>query len=489
MLWGRPTFNEVPPMVRPPVPMRLLVPVVAALAAPVAVVFVVLVAAGKLGGGLAVVAWAAAVAALALLARFYLADILALRSYAEELLHRDDVAPPRLTFGSAPAEVFAALTRLHRTWTDARRTLRSGVAANQTILDRLPDPLILFDRDRQVVRGNRAAHELFGERIAGRDLSAVVRNPDVLDAADAVLKGEESEAAVEFALPVPVERDYLAGIISLPTPAADGTVAILRLHDLSDIKRTEQMRADFVANVSHELKTPLTTLIGYIETLRGAARGDEEARARFLSVMESQAARMNNLVDDLLSLSRIQLEEHMPPTGRVGLADVLGATSDALAETAKARGQTIALDIPDDVPVVIGDRHELIQVFQNLIDNAVKYGAENSTIRVAATRAAPAAGMALRPGDAGVVAVAVADEGEGIARQHLPRLTERFYRVDPARSRELGGTGLGLAIVKHIVHRHRGELRVESALGKGTTFTVYLPAAGEQAPAEKAGAA
>lgn len=476
-------------MARPPVPMRLFIPFVAAFAGPAAVVLALLVAAGRLEGWLAVIAGTAVALVVALLARVHLADLLAVRSYAEELAHRDDARPPRFAFKSVPAEVQSAVARLHRSWTEARQTLRSAVAANQTILDQLPDPLILLNGERNVVRGNLAAHQLLGEHIAGRDLSAVVRNPIVLEAADAVLAGAK-EASVEFSLPVPVERDFLADILSLPTAAADGTVAILRLHDLTEIKRTEQMRTDFVANVSHELKTPLTTLIGYIETLKGPARRDEEAQARFLAIMESQADRMNSLVDDLLSLSRIQLEEHTPPTDRVRLAEILGAPAGVLEEKAKARGQTITVDIPEDAPDVVGDRDELIQIFLNLIDNSVKYGAQDSTIRVSVRRASPEEGLAVRPGDAGVVAIAVEDQGEGIAREHVPRLTERFYRVDPTRSRELGGTGLGLAIVKHIVNRHRGDLRIESTAGQGSTFTVLLPAAAEdRQAAERAGAA
>lgn len=476
-------------MSRPPVPMRLLIPAVVVLAAPIVLALGVLVSAGELDGGLATLAGVGVAAALALLIRSHLRDILLVRNFAEELLHRDDATPPPSVFGSASAEILSAIMRLHRTWMERRDTLESAVAANETILDRLPDPLLLLDRERQVVGGNLAARELLGEHLVGNDLSALLRNPEVLEAADAVLGGA-SEAAVEFSLPVPVERDFLAGIFSLPAPTADGTVAILRLHDLTAAKRSEQMRADFVANVSHELKTPLTSLIGYIETLKGPARGDAEAEARFLSIMENQATRMNSLVEDLLSLSRIELREHTPPTDRLPIGDILDATVAMLEAKARGKGQTIAVDIPEDTPAVIGDEDDLVQVFQNLIDNAIKYGTEDSTIRVSAYRAEPRAWLLARPGEGGVVAVSVENEGEGIPPEHLPRLTERFYRVDAARSRELGGTGLGLAIVKHIVNRHRGDLRIESTPGTGSTFTVLLPAAADTGKAgEAAGSA
>jgi two-component system phosphate regulon sensor histidine kinase PhoR len=259
----------------------------------------------------------------------------------------------------------------------------------------------------------------------------------------------------------------------LDPPSLDGAVVVLSLHDITQLKRAEQMRADFIANASHELRTPLTTLTGFIETLRGPAREDAEARERFLAIMHEQAARMTRLVEDLLSLSRIELNEHVMPRGSIPLGPLLGHLADTLELRAGARGMRIRLDLPPDLPDVMGDRDELAQLFQNLLDNAIKYGRAGSDISVAATTGVgPPHG-----GDAGggaFVSIAVRDQGEGIAREHLPRLTERFYRVDTARSREMGGTGLGLAIVKHILNRHRGFLDIESALGAGSVFTVFL---------------
>ncbi|HEY6335293.1 MAG TPA: ATP-binding protein, partial [Alphaproteobacteria bacterium] len=255
------------------------------------------------------------------------------------------------------------------------------------------------------------------------------------------------------------------------------------LHDLTAEKRTEQMRADFVANASHELRTPLATLLGFIETLQGPASQDARARERFLAIMQYQAGRMSRLVDDLLSLSRIELREHTPPTERVDLLQVLRGVADALQPQSKARQMTVAIEPTNGaLPPVLGDPDELAQVFQNLIDNALKYGRRGTTIQIFAFKAdhcpvpisrVPAAGVAVR------------DRGEGITSEQIPRLTERFYRVDAARSRELGGTGLGLAIVKHIVNRHRGALQIESEIGQGSTFTVYLPVTRDPRRAEE----
>jgi two-component system phosphate regulon sensor histidine kinase PhoR len=338
---------------------------------------------------------------------------------------------------------------------------------------------------------------------------AVLRTPALIEAVDAVLAGAAGRV-VEFTLSVPVERTLSARIERLPRQTADGTVCLITLHDLTQLKRADQMRADFVANASHELRTPLSTLAGFIETLRGPAKEDSEAREKFLGIMQEQAARMSRLVADLLSLSRIELNEHSAPTGTVRVDRVLRSVADILQLKARDKGMTIELDAPPPHPVsgpagfealpeVTGDADELAQVFQNLLDNAIKYGRAGSVIRVAGWVApGPETGKAVRPperlerGDrparlagrrpALAVAIAISDQGDGIAREHLPRLTERFYRIDSARSRDLGGTGLGLAIVKHIVNRHRGGLLIESQPGVGSTFTVLLPVApGERA--------
>ena len=359
--------------------------------------------------------------------------------------------------------------------TEAQRkkqaALATAVSGNEAILASLPDPLVMLDARRRIVRQNAAAEALFGATARGRDLTDVFREPTLLEAVDEILAGVSSRI-VEFAIPGPVQRSFSARAVRLPDQAADGTVAILTLHDLTSVKRAEQLRADFVANASHELRTPLSSLLGFIETLRGPARDDEEARRRFLSIMHDQALRMTRLVEDLLSLSRIEMKEHSAPTSRVELAQLLPTVVSSVEPLAREKNITIQVEL-DGLRPVIGDADDLAQVFQNLVENAVKYGRGGTAVRVVAGDQARAR---LRIGGP-AVAVSVVDRGEGIAREHLPRLTERFYRVDKARSRQLGGTGLGLAIVKHIVNRHRGAIEVDSVEGEGSTFTVMLPAA------------
>jgi two-component system phosphate regulon sensor histidine kinase PhoR len=410
----------------------------------------------------------------------------------------DDAAgtvPPRPVTGPirSTSALQQAVADAGRVWARRRRELEALVAANEAVLASLPDPLIMLDRERRIVRANPAAESLFDQALAGRDLTGVLRNPALIEAVDAALGG--SGRVVEFSLPVPVERGFTARAEPLARPIADGTIALLTLHDITQVKRTEQMRADFVANASHEMRTPLSTLLGFIETLRGPARDDTAAHERFLAIMHEQALRMSRLVADLLSLGRIELNEHTVPTGRVVLADVVHGVIDTLQFKAEEKRMAIEVDASPPagtdggrrlelLPPVIGDADELAQVFQNLIDNAIKYGRPGSRIRIASwtttpspvaitTEAPPPPQRLDRPG----VAVAVMDEGDGIAREHLPRLTERFYRVDTARSRDLGGTGLGLAIVKHILNRHRGALDIDSTPGEGSIFTVFLPMA------------
>jgi two-component system phosphate regulon sensor histidine kinase PhoR len=370
--------------------------------------------------------------------------------------------------GPAAKELRFAARRLARLWRARLAAAEARAAAAEAVLAAVPDPLILLDDRRLIVRSNAQAAAFIGADPGPRDLAAALRNPAVLAAADAVLRGEPARV-VEFAVAVPVERQLRARFARIGSPSLNGAVAALTLHDITELKRAEQMRADFIANASHELRTPLATLTGFIETLLGPARDDADARERFLAIMRQQAGRMTRLVEDLLSLSRIELNEHVMPQDRVALGPLLADLAEALALRAGERGMRICLAMPGDLPDVCGDRDELAQLFQNLFDNAIKYGRAGTAITVAAEIRAEQDRLPARS-----VSVAVCDRGDGIAREHLPRLTERFYRIDTARSREMGGTGLGLAIVKHIVNRHRGALDIESTPGQGSVFTVHL---------------
>ncbi|PWC32276.1 ATP-binding protein [Azospirillum sp. TSO35-2] len=487
------------------------------------------VEAGALHGGLALAAAVAALAGAGLALRTYRRDADAITDYAAQLAESDEPSasggPPAGT-PSALRALAVTIGRLHRVGLRRAERVRMQLDANDSMFDALHDPLLLMDAERQVVRANLAARALFGDKVVERDLASALRTPAVLEAVDAVLRGGASRV-VEFTLPVPVERSFEAQVKPFqrlepqpdptlldgeeedgepaPRPPIVARLAILTLHDVTAARRSEQMRADFIANASHELRTPLSSLLGFIETLRGPARDDPEAQDRFLAIMHDQASRMTRLVNDLLSLSRIELDEHMPPNGRVDVVEELENVIAALELKAAERRIRLRLEAPDDLPPVVGDEDQLTQVFQNLVSNAIKYTRADTDVTVTVALADGAAvgftglppgataGSGAGPGPGpgpgkdrraprggtAMVSVSVRDHGDGIARTHLPRLTERFYRVDAARSRAMGGTGLGLAIVKHILNRHRGRLTIESEVGAGSAFTVYLPAASE----------
>jgi two-component system phosphate regulon sensor histidine kinase PhoR len=330
----------------------------------------------------------------------------------------------------------------------------------RVLLDQLPIPVMLLDDDERVLFVNRSMRDVLGPGLDRKRASSVLRNPHVLGAIAEARRGFSTN--VPFSLPVPIERHYQAYAARI---SLSPSVTALLLHDLTVVKRSEQLRADFIANASHELRTPLAAVSGFIETLRGHAREDAAARDQFLDIMGVEAARMRRLIDDLLSLSRIEMNEHVKPEGRIGLESVVRQAVAALKPLAAQDSMTMTVKAEPNLPPVTGDHDELVQLFQNLVHNAIKYGREKGKIEISVGQTD------------GQLFAAVRDDGEGIAASAIPRLTERFYRVDVKRSREKGGTGLGLAIVKHIISRHLGRLAIESKVGEGSTFTVYLPAA------------
>ncbi|MCE8418808.1 ATP-binding protein [Rhodovulum sulfidophilum] len=337
-----------------------------------------------------------------------------------------------------------------------------------SIIAGVPVPVLLIGADERVSGMNGAAEALFGPSGAGRHYITVLRHPALLDCVEEALRLRQSRRARYPRSAFGRDATYDVTASPLEGVAAGGVV--LSFTDISDLEQAGQIRRDFVANVSHELKTPLTALMGFIETLRGPARNDEAARERFLDIMAREAERMNRLVSDLLSLSRVEAEERMRPGARVDVAALLRSAVQTLRPLAEEAGVALTLGGAEAEAHVLGDEDQLTQVFHNLIENGIKYGGSGGVLRLEMTRSERE--LAFRgPG----LRIDVIDEGEGFDPVHIPRLTERFYRVDNHRSREMGGTGLGLAIVKHIVNRHRGRFRIDSAPGKGSTFSVTLP--------------
>jgi two-component system phosphate regulon sensor histidine kinase PhoR len=326
------------------------------------------------------------------------------------------------------------------------------------LLETAPDPLVIVDGRGHVTEANGAARALFPGLQNGRPFAFAIRNPAVIDALNAVLSGE-AVRETEWEERRPVERAYHLRVAALGGQTAR---ALLAFRDVSEARRIEAMRVDFIANASHELRTPLASVLGFIETLQGPAREDAKARERFLAIMQTQAQRMARLIDDLLSLSRVEMREHQTPSDRLDLAALAQQIGDGLKPLAIERA--VALEISPSEPVMVaGDRDELLRAIENLVENAIKYGASGGRVLVSIETQRDQA------------ILSVQDWGPGIAPDHLPRLTERFYRVDVAQSRDKGGTGLGLALVKHIAAHHRGRLSVESRKGEGATFRLVLP--------------
>ncbi len=341
------------------------------------------------------------------------------------------------------------------------------------VISGLPDPVIVLDRDGRVIAFNERAGAMAPALGRGEAASLALRVPEIVEAIRRAGASGEVQR-VEFSERVPVDRWFAAHVAPVAlggaAPGSAGGLMIMTFHDLTPLRRVEEMRADFVANASHELRTPLASLSGFIDTLQGPARDDPAARDKFVAIMKTQANRMARLIDDLLSLSRIELNAHLHPQLPVDLVSIVRQVADALQMLARDRGMTITIKAPAEPLIVPGDRDELTRVFENLVENALKYGASGKRVDLTLSRGEAAQG----PGEA---LVAVRDYGPGIAAEHLPRLTERFYRIDVGQSRAEGGTGLGLALVKHVVARHRGRLVIDSTAGAGATFMVRLPLA------------
>lgn len=364
------------------------------------------------------------------------------------------------------------LDELHRQ-SNLRERDNKSTLASQALLARmvenLPDPFLLLDHKKKILMANHAARDMLGPDILRKDITLYIRNHDVGDALDRIITGGGSQT-VEYKAGSPVVNNYLARLHSLDSSEdeRERNYIFFTIYDITSIKRAEQMRVDFVANASHELRTPLASIQGFVETLQGPAKDDVEARARFLEIMNNEAARMTRLIDDLLSLSHIEREVHIAPSGTVDLPKLVSSVIKALKIRLEKRKMTIDMTHDKDLPTLTADPDQMTQVFQNLVDNAIKYGLESSEITIKISHDSMAKNLT----------VAITNQGQGIPPAHIPRLTERFYRVDTARSRSLGGTGLGLAIVKHILHRHRGRLAIESEVGRFTRVIVTLPLQG-----------
>ncbi len=353
----------------------------------------------------------------------------------------------------------------------ARSAAPAQLMLIESLISGLPQPAVVLDREGRVLAFNEPAAGIAPALRRGEPALITLRMPELVDAIRRATRRREPQR-VEFFERVPLDRWFEAFVtpVRLATGAETGGTDILMMifNDLTPLRRVEEMRADFIANASHELRTPLAALLGFIETLQGSAKDDPAAREKFLAIMQGQAARMARLIDDLLSLSRIELNAHLQPNTAVDLAPIVRQVADGLQMLARDRAVEIKLNAPSEPLLVLGDRDELIRALENLVENALKYGAAGKRVDITLSRGQTRAGTP-------EARLSVRDYGPGIAPEHVPRLTERFYRVDVADSRAQGGTGLGLALVKHVLNRHGGRLTIESTPGAGAAFIMHMP--------------
>jgi two-component system phosphate regulon sensor histidine kinase PhoR len=365
--------------------------------------------------------------------------------------------------------------RLHNVATsreDVRGVNPVETTVVSAVVSGMPDPAVLLDRAGRVIHLNAAAAQLAPALRKNELAQFALRSPEIITALREAIATSEPRRAM-YLDHVPVDRWMELIITPVPVPTLFGGTEkcmLMTFHDQTPLRRVEEMRADFVANASHELRTPLAALSGFIDTLQGQAKDDAKARERFLGIMHTQATRMARLIDDLLSLSRVELSAHVRPDTSVDIVPIIRQVADGLEPLARERQVEVDIDLPETPVSIAGDREELLRLFENLIENALKYGASGGKVIVSLTSGLSGEGTP-------EVRVMVRDFGPGIAPEHLPRLTERFYRVDVGDSRAQGGTGLGLSLVKHILNRHRGRLLIESVPKNGATFSACFPQA------------
>jgi two-component system phosphate regulon sensor histidine kinase PhoR len=415
-------------------------------------------------------------------AKPYFDDLSELTKYVENLAIGQKSEAPLLSFLSNVDQLSESVKNLHNSWGNRTIELEAALAESRILFDTIPDILLMLDDNMNILRANNAALIIFNKSLVGKKIKILNPTTDFIDAIKSVLKNI-SETSIETSFRTHnAMQEYLVIIKKFPVHSIAGISVVIIMHDITETKIRKQMMKDFVANASHEIRTPLTSVMGFVEnliTIEEEADNSEAAqktRKKFLSIISDQTDRMSKLVNDLLSLSKVEINEGTPPTEAVNTAGVIEDVVRRLQHLADEKQMKIEFKLSPDIPDIIGDYSELNQVFTNLLSNAIKYGNDKTTITIKEEVVDDFHRSEYLPHNCEkLLLISVTDEGEGISEENLPRITERFYRVDKVRSRKVGGTGLGLSIAKHIVFRHKGDITIKSELGKGSTFTVRLP--------------
>lgn len=408
-------------------------------------------------------------------AKPYLDDLSSLTEYVENLaFNRIAPAPPLSLLGNVD-ELSGSVKKLNESWSRRNIDLESALAESGILFDTIPDILLMLDKKSNIIRANNAAFAAFHKQLNGININELSQSDEIHNAIKSTLKSGRG-SAIEITLQTGgINQDYLVMIEKFPVKSATEIALVIIMHNITEEKRRKEMLKDFVANASHEIRTPLTSVSGFIENMQ-SMEDDNKIRKEFLGIIAEQTARITTLVNDLLSLSKVEMNENTRPTDFVNISDILRIVKRRLKWQAGERHIKISFKEIKELPEVIGDESELTQVFTNIISNAIKYSPDNTTITITGDVTDKFHKSKNFPADCNQIAtISIKDEGEGIAEEHLPRIMERFYRVDKARSHKVGGTGLGLAIAKHIIKRHMGDILIESKIGEGSVFTVRLP--------------
>lgn len=450
---------------------------------PTALMLIILVLAGEVEPISAIAGFAMVVCLTIVLALPFLMKLKNLTQYVHQLAQNEDVSEVPV-FGKKDEEslrIIAAINQMRNVWTSRTDHLEAQTLSDAAVLDSLPDPLLMLDEEGTVIGANLAARHLFGFNVRGQSLKTLGESSSLSSAVDRILQEQSRKESLEVCIK---QKVFNAKIERLPAEAKAGAVAVLSLYDMTDRKQFEQMQVDFIANASHELRTPLSVLSGFVETLQGMPKEDEEARGRFLNIMQTQATRMSGLIESLLCLSRLQMNEKQELSEDVDVSEILQTVKQMLDAKAVKTDMDIVLKPCVQTGKILGNTSELSQVFQNLTDNALKYGKSGGKVTVSCR---VLSGDDVKEIDAAqIYAVCVHNTGNPISQESIPHLFERFYRVTETRNKAVG-TGLGLSIVKQIVKHHNGHIDVQSSNETGTVFTVYLPMYPQVSPEENDG--
>ena len=444
---------------------------------PTALVFIVLAAFRLVDPLLAVISLAAVVLFNIVLLFPLTFELQQIKRYITSMAQSENFDEKAMTLSEQDAkEIVEAVNAMHRFWAQKTDILEAQTISDTAVLDSLPDPIIVIDRAGNILGANLSARTSFGKNITNKNIDKLFRSNNFINAVSKVLNKESKSENLIFYTDPPESQKLYAHIKQLPWLSKGKAVAVVSIYDMTKSMKIEKMQSDFVANASHELRTPLSIISGFIETLQTSAKDDADARDKFLKIMAEQAEYMSSLIENLLSLSRIELNQDQQPTDKVEVLDIAEEVAQALSIKATEREMKIRIFSDDNLPLVIGDKAQIKQVIQNLTDNAVKYGISGTdvTIRLKNAEKIPAS-KSLKVSKGAAVAISVNNKGPKIEPEQLARLTERFYRMQEHKDLNIKGTGLGLAIAKHIIIRHRGNLTVNSNCYNGTTFTIYLP--------------